>query len=57
MKQENTQTRNSLLQKLEAMHTYEAILETDKAFKNSLLLVSLTVNIVVFIAWIAVQIS
>lgn len=57
MKQENTQTRNSLLQKLEAMHTYEAIVETDNAFKNALLVVSLAINTVVLVTWLVLQLS
>lgn len=57
MKQENTKTRNTLLQKLEEMHTLEAVAATDAAFKNALLTVSLGINVTVLVTWLLITLS
>ena len=57
MKQENIKTRNTLLQKLEDIHTYEAILATDNAFKNAVMLVSLAINVTVMVVWMLAELS
>ncbi len=57
MKQEATQTNNSFFKKLEDLHTYEAILETNNAFKNALLLVSVSINVAVLVTWIVLQLA
>ena len=57
MKQENTQTRNTFLQKLEDIHTYEAVMATDNAFKNAVLIVSVLINVTVLVAYMAVELG
>lgn len=56
MKEEAVKT-NTLIQKLQDLHTYEAMLATDSAFKNALLVVSIFINIAVLVTWMVTQLS
>lgn len=56
MKEEAAKT-NTLVQKLQDIHTYEAMLATDSAFRNALLVVSVFINIAVLVTWMVASLS